>query len=118
MPKIDCNERRDKWAREMYPNPVWGEGSDAQQDFADELVEEFCQRFAKYLCWAERDGIADDDSIRSLTDHIFYAINDIDDARWWCNKKNTSDYTIAIKLLADYEDEVSIVKKMHKEYGD
>ena len=56
MEKVNWNEQRDEWTNGMNPSPVWNEGTDAQQEFADNLVENFCKRFAKYLCWAVKDN--------------------------------------------------------------
>ena len=53
----------------------------------------------------------------NITNCIFYAIDSIDDARWWCNKKNIDDYAIAIKLLQDCDNEIEIIKKIKKQYN-
>ena len=45
------------------------------------------------------------------------SINTIDDAKWWCNKKSTNDFTIASKLLEDNDEYLNIIKKLKKEYN-
>lgn len=110
-------KKRVEWAESMNPCPVWNEGSDSQQEFADELVENFCIDLAKHFCWAVRDNIIEIDDIDSLVNIIFDSINNIDDAKWWCNKKISDDFSIALKLLNDYELGTDIIKKIKKEYA-
>lgn len=113
--KIDWNKKRNDFADGMNPCPVWNIGTDSQQEFADSLVNNFCKRVAKYLCWALKDHIVDEVDVDSIVNSIFYAINDIDDAKWWCNKKNSSDCKIALNLLDDDNDKENI-KKIYKFY--
>lgn len=113
---MNYNEKIEEWADSMNPCPVWEEGTDAQQSFADELVEEFCVKFAKYLYLAVRDNLIDEDEVFDITNVIFDRINEIDDSRWWCNKKSSSEISIALKLLEDYEDYKDLLKKLRKEY--
>lgn len=117
MEKINWNEKRDEIVQDMNPNPLWERGTDAQQEFADELVDRFCKKFAKYLCCALKDNLIDDTDCFGITNTIYYAINDIDDAKWWCNKKDTDDFKIAIKLLEENEDEIELINKIKKQYS-
>lgn len=109
--------KRDKLASAMNPSPIWNDGTDAQQEFASNLVDEFCNRFAKYLCWGIRDHIIESNDADDISDALFMSIDSIDDAKWWCNKKTTNDFTIASKLLEDDEIHLNIIKKLKKEYN-
>lgn len=114
--KINWNEKRDEISSNMNPCPLWIEGSYNQQEFADKLVEGFCKRLAKYLCWALKDELIDNIDEFNITNSIFNAISEIDDAKWWCNKKNTPDKQIALKLLNDNDELTTIVKEIYKKY--
>lgn len=81
----------------LNPCPCWDKGTDAQQEFADELVEEFCERFADYLSNGVNDNIITVDDANLISNLIFMSIDNIRDARWWCNKKSTNDFSIATK---------------------
>lgn len=101
----------------LNPCPYWDEGTDAQQEFADNLVEEFCERFAKYLSTGVDDNIITAEDANTISNSIFTAIDGINDARWWCNKKNTNDFTIASTLLEDDEICLDIIKTLKKNYN-
>lgn len=101
----------------LNPCPYWDEGTDAQQEFADELVEEFCERFTKYLSTGVNDNIITTEDANTISNSIFMAIDGINDARWWCNKKNTNYFTIASKLLEDDEICLDIIKTLKKNYN-
>ena len=98
----------------MNPCPFWDEGTDAQQEFANELVEEFCERFSKLLFTGVTNNIIEITDAENIANSIFMALDTINDARWWCNKKNTNDFTIALKLLEDDEYYLDIIKKLKK----
>lgn len=101
----------------MNPFPCWNEGTDAQQEFADELVEEFCEKFSKHLSNGVNDQIIETREAESIANSIFMAIDSIDNAKWWCNKKSSNEFSIASKLLEDDEDNLDIIKKLKKEYN-
>lgn len=109
--------KRDALSNSMNPSPIWNEGTEAQQEFATDLVDNFCNRFAKYLCWGIKDHIITSNDADDITDSIYISINAIDDAKWWCNKKNTNDFTIVSKLLENDEVSLNNVKKLKKEYN-
>ena len=108
MNEINWDEKQKEWANNMCSS-IWNEGSFAQQDIADDLVESFCQRFSKYLCLSVKDNLINIDVANNIVDHLFFCINSIDDAKWWCNKKNINDFIIAKELLQYYEDDIVII---------
>ncbi len=116
MDTIDWNLKKEELENEMNPSPIWEKGSFEQQEFATDLVNEFCEKFAKVLCWAIKDNIVDEMDINFLTDTIFSAINDIDNANWWCNKKDADEFKIASSLVTD-ESEKEIIKNIKKAYN-
>lgn len=101
----------------LNPSPYWEEGTDAQQEFADELVERFCEQFTTYLNNGVNNDIISEADAELVANAIFMAIDNINDSRWWCNKKSTNDFTIASKLLEDDEICLDIIKKLKKEYN-
>lgn len=109
--------QKEQLASAMNPSPIWNEGTEAQQEFATDLVDSFCNRFAKYLCWGIKDHIIEYADARNIADILFTSIDSIDDAKWWCNKKATNDFAIASKLLEDEEELLNIIKKLKKEYN-
>jgi len=115
--RIHKMTKREELANAMNPSPLWNEGTEAQQEFATDLVDKFCDRFAKYLCWGIRDHIISSDTADDITNALFMSIDTIDDAKWWCNKKTTNDFTVASKLLEDDEIYLNIIKKLKKEYN-
>lgn len=112
---MNWNEKRSELFDAMCPCIIWDKGTDAQQEFADSLLESFCKRFAKYLCWAIKDDIINDYDAEHIANELYYSINEIDDARWWCNKKNTDDCKVALSLIED-EDLKSTIKKIKKAF--
>ena len=115
--RIHKMTKREELANAMNPSPLWNESTETQQEFATDLVDKFCDRFAKYLCWGIRDHIIASDTADDITNALFMSIDTIDDAKWWCNKKTTNDFTIASKLLEDDEIHLNIIKKLKKEYN-
>lgn len=114
--KINWSTKRDEWAEAMEPVVLWDKGTDAQQELADSLINQFCKRFAKYLSWACKDELIAIEEADSLCDEIWTSIFNIDDARWWCNKKYEDDIKIAMKLTDD-EDYKKILKTIKKKYS-
>lgn len=114
MEKINWNKKRTEWAENMNPSPIWNEGTDDQQEFADNLVTRFCKNLSKYLCLAVQDNLITISDAENIVNSIFYAINDIDNAKWWCNKKNSTEFSIALKLLEDNDSEKELIKKIQK----
>lgn len=115
--RIQKMTKREELANAMNPSPLWNEGTEAQQEFATDLVDKFCDRFAKYLCWGIKDHIIESDDADDIANALFMSIDTIDDAKWWCNKKTTNDFTIASKLLEDDEVHLNNIKKLKKEYN-
>ncbi len=115
--RIHKMTKREELANAMNPSPLWNESTETQQEFATDLVDKFCDRFAKYLCWGIKDHIIESDTADDITNALFMSIDTIDDAKWWCNKKTTNDFTIASKLLEDDEIHLNIIKKLKKEYN-
>ena len=109
--------QREELANAMNPSPFWNDGTEAQQEFATNLVDEFCNRFAKYLCRGIKNHVIEETDADNIADALFMSINTIDDAKWWCNKKSTNDFTIASKLLEDNDEYLNIIKKLKKEYN-
>lgn len=101
----------------LNPYPCWDEGTDSQQEFANELVESFCERFTKYLYNGVHDNNITSIDAVLISNSIFMAIDSINDANWWCNKKSTNDFTIASKLLEDDEMQLELINKLKKEYN-
>ena len=117
MEKINMNKKRQELADSMSPFVFWNEGTDDQQDFANKIIENFCKRFAKYLCWGIKDNIIELVDAESFASAISLQMGNIDNAKWWCNKKNTNDFTIASNLLKEDVINLNIVKKLKKEYN-
>lgn len=117
MEKINWNKKRDELADSMNPCPIWNEGTEAQQELADNLVEGFCKRFAKYLCWGIKDNIIQLQDAEDITNTIYMSIQEIDNAKWWCSKKSSNDFSIAYKLISDNESQLDNIKKLKKEYN-
>ena len=113
---MDWNVKRDELAEEMRAVIIWSNGTDSQQEFAEKLIVDFCKRFAKYLCWGIKDEIITDDEASWIAEDIYRAIDGIDDACWWCNRKNADDFNVAIKLMIDSPHQDS-VKKLKKQYS-
>ena len=106
---------RDDLAAAMEPVVLWEKGTDAQQELADQLISQFCKRFAKYLCWAVSDELITLNDAEDIANEFWTSISNIDDARWWCNKKHMDDIKIAMKLTDD-EDYKQMLKAIKKKY--
>ena len=117
MEKINWNKKRNELANIMEPCTFWNEGTALQQELADKLVSSFCKRFAKYLCWGIQNGIIELTDATNIAYSISSEISNIDNAKWWCNKKSANDFTIASKLLESDENNLNIVKVLKKEYN-
>ena len=116
MEKINWNKKRTEWAESMNPSPIWNEGTDEQQEFADNLVNKFCKNLSKYLCLSVQNDLINISDVENIVNSIFYAIDGIDNAKWWCNKKNSTEFNIALKLLEDNDVEKELIKKIQKQY--
>lgn len=113
--KINWNQARDEWAEKMEPVIIWDKGTDAQQEFADAIISSFCKRIAKYLCWACKGETITMDEADAIVTELELAMNDRDDARWWCNRKNKDDIKIALDLADDIDvrDNLKKIEKNH-----
>ncbi len=107
----------DKISNEINPSPYWNEGTETQQEFATDLVDKFCNRFAKYLRWGMKDHLIEANDVNNIENALFMAIDTIDDAKWWCDKKNANDFAIATSLLKEDELFIDIIKKLKKKYN-
>ena len=115
MAKVNWNEKRDNLVLNMKPVIIWDKGSDAQQEYADKIVDNFCKRVCKILCWAIKDEIVEETIVDAIVNEIYCYISNTDDARWWCNKKDIEDIKLIQKLLEN-EEYKKIVKKIYKNY--
>lgn len=113
--KPNWKERKEQWVNAMENVVLWDKGTDAQQEFADTLVSGFCKGFANLLYRAVRDGIISLEDAESIVDAFYWAIGEIDDARWWCNKKQWETIKIAMKLTDD-DEYLELLKKIKKAY--
>lgn len=101
-----------EWAEQMTPFVNWYEGTEKQQEFADELIRRFCKRFAKYLCWCVKEELITESDVDNLILATYDEIKKIYDPKWWCNKKSTPDTIVIMKLLKDYDEYADILKKI------
>ena len=112
--KIDLNILRQEIFDEIYFVPFFEKGTIFQQDFATDIIERFCERFSKILCWSFRDNVLFPEEIQLIADEIKFNIDYKNNASWWCDRKNDSVFSIALKLV---DDEVKpLIKKLKKQY--
>lgn len=113
---MDRSSTLNKWMSDIDPEIYWAEGTDAQQLFANDLKDRFCKKIISRLYRATNDSIADVSEAEEIISDLYYAIEEIDSASWWCDRKEKDEFTIALTLLED-DSLKKIIRKMKRKYA-